>query len=152
MQIKTRRRATIVATLFLAIGVAACGKKDAEPADTPTTTGEPAAAVLRVTDVQLGKSVGSDKRVAEPTTTFGTRDTIYVSVTTDGPANGARLATMWMFGDQHVGDSDETLTSSGGVNVSEFHISKATPWPTGTYKVDVMLNGQVVETREFRIQ
>lgn len=153
MHIVTRRRATLVATLFLAIGITACGKKDAEPADTlPTTTAEPAATALRVTDIQLGKRVGSDKRIVEPTTTFGTRDTIYASVVSDGAANGARLSAMWMFGDQHVSQGDETLSSSGGVNVSEFHISKDTPWPTGSYKVDVMLNGQVAGTREFRIQ
>ena len=151
MHIVTRRRATLVATLFLAIGITACGKKDAEPADTLPTTAEPTATALRVTDIQLGKGVGSDKRIVEPTTTFGTRDTIYASVTTDGSANGARLSATWMYGDQNVSESDETLAASG-VNVSEFHISKATPWPTGSYKVDVKLNGQVVGTREFRIQ
>lgn len=57
-----------------------------------------------------------------------------------------------MYGDLNVSEADETLSSSGGVNVSEFHISKDTPWPTGSYKVDVKLNGQVVGTREFRIQ
>lgn len=155
MHIVTKRRATLVATLFLAIGITACGKKDAEPADTlPTTTAEPAATALRVTDIQLGKRerVGSDKRIVEPTTTFGTRDTIYASVITDGSANGGRLTATWMFGDQNVSEADETLSSSGGVSVSEFHISKATPWPTGSYKVDIKLNGQVVGTREFRIQ
>jgi hypothetical protein len=152
MHIVTRRRATLVATLFLAIGITACGKKDAEPADTLPTTGEPVATALRVSDIQLGKGVGSDKRIVEPTTTFGTRDTIYASVTTDGPANGARLTATWMYGDQNVSESDETLSATGGVNVSEFHISKATPWPTGSYKVDVKLNGQVVGTREFSIQ
>lgn len=153
MHIVIWRRATLVAaTLLLAIGITACGKKDAEPADTVATTAEPVATPLRVTDIQLGKRVGSDKRIVEPTTTFGTRDTIYASVTSDGAADGARLSAMWMYGDQHVSQGDETLSSSGGVNVSEFHISKETPWPTGSYKVDVMLNGQVVGTREFRIQ
>lgn len=152
MHIVTRRRATLVATLFLAIGVTACGKKDADPADTGVTTADPAATALRVTDIQLGKGVGSDKRIVAPTTTFGTRDTIYASVTTDGAASGARLTATWLYGNENVSESEETVSPSGGVNVSEFHIAKATPWPTGSYKVDVKLNGQVVGTREFRIQ
>jgi hypothetical protein len=152
MHIVTRRRATLVATLFVALGITACGKKDAEPADTVATTPAPAATPLRVTDIQLGKGVGSDKRVVEPATTFGTRDTIYASVTTDGAATDARLTATWMYGDQGVSEADEIVSPTGGVNVSEFHISKETPWPTGSYTVDIKLNGQVVGTREFRIQ
>lgn len=152
MHIVTRRRATLVATLFVALGITACGKKDAEPADTVATTPAPAATPLRVTDIQLGKGVGSDKRVVEPATTFGTRDTIYASVTTDGAATDARLTATWMYGDQGVSEADEIVSPTGGVNVSEFHISKETPWPTGAYTVDIKLNGQVVGTREFRIQ
>lgn len=152
MQIMTRRHTTIVATLFIAIGITACGKKDADSADTVPTTADAAATALRVTDIQLGKGVGSDKRIVAPTTTFGVSDTIYASVTTDGAANDAHLTATWMYGDQNVSESAETLSSSGGVNVSEFHISKATPWPTGSYKVDVKLHGQIVGTREFVIQ
>ncbi|MCR4338676.1 MAG: hypothetical protein NUW01_02190 [Gemmatimonadaceae bacterium] len=152
MHFVTKRRAALVATLFVALGITACGKKDAEPADTATVTVPPVSSPLRVTDIQLGNGVGSDKRIVEPTSTFGTRDTIYVSVTTDGAASDARLTATWMYGDQGVSEADEMLTSSGGVNVSEFHISKETPWPTGSYRVDVKLDGQTVGTREFRIQ
>jgi outer membrane usher protein FimD/PapC len=73
-------------------------------------------------------------------------------VITDGAASDARLTATWMYGDQGVSEADEMLSSSGGTNVSEFHISKETPWPTGSYRVDVKLNGQTVGTREFRIQ
>ena len=152
MHFTTRTRA-VFAAAALTVGVAACSKKDAAPAaDTAATTVAPAAAPLRVTDIQLGKGVGSDKRVVSPTTTFGTRDTIYASVTTDGAATDARLTATWMYGEQGVAEADEILSSPGGTNVSEFHISKATPWPTGSYKVDVKLNGAVVGTREFRVQ
>jgi hypothetical protein len=152
MHFITRTRAILAATALVSIGVGACGKKDAEPADTAATTVTPAATPLRVTDIQLGKGVGSDKRIVGPTTTFGTRDTIYVSVTTEGSATDARLTTTWMYGDQGVSEADEIISPTGGTNVSEFHISKETAWPTGSYKVDVKLNGAVVGTREFRIQ
>lgn len=153
MYFVTRTRAALAVTALVTVGIAACGKKDAEPAaDTAATTVTPAAAPLRVTDIQLGKGVGSDKRIVGPTTTFGTRDTIYVSVTTDGAATDARLTATWMYGEQGVSEADEMLSSPGGASVSEFHISKETPWPAGSYKVDIKMNGAVVGTREFRIQ
>src|SRR5688500_15288931 len=133
------RTVLFVASLIGAAG--ACGKKDAAPADTAATAATPAATPLRVTDIQLGKRVGSDKRVVEPTTTFGTRDTIYVSVTSDGAATDARLTATWMYGTQGVSESDEMISSPGGTTVSEFHISKETPWPTGSYRVDIKVNG-----------
>ena len=153
MHFITRTRAILAAAAFVTIGIAACSKKDATPAaDTAATTVTPAATPLRVTDIQLGKGVGSDKRIVTPTTTFGTRDTIYVSVTTEGSATDARLTATWMYGEQGVSEADEMLSPTGGTNVSEFHISKDTPWPAGSYKVDIKLNGAVVGTREFRIQ
>ncbi len=150
----TNSRAVLAAALVLLVGAAACGKKDAAPADdntvsVPSSTSSP----LRVTDMQVGKRVGADKRIVDPATSFGTRDTVYVSVTTEGAATDARLSATWMFnGTQSVSEADEMVSSSGGTNVSEFHIMKDTPWPTGAYSVDVKLNGVSAGTREFRIQ
>jgi hypothetical protein len=44
---------------------------------------------------------------------------------------------------------DITLTGMGN---NEFHIAKPDGWPTGKYKVDVMLDGNVVQTREFEVK
>ena len=145
-------RAALLAASLVAVA-GACGKKDAAPADTAATVATPAATPLRVADIQLGKRVGSDKRVVEPTTSFGTRDTVYVSVTTDGAATDARLTATWYYnGTQGVSESDEMISSPGGTNVSEFHISKETPWPTGSYRVDIKLNGTAAGSRDFTIQ
>ena len=149
----TNSRTVLAAALVLSIGAAACGKKDAAPADTMAVSVPPAASPMRVTDIQVGKRVGADKRIVEPATAFGTRDSVYVSVTTEGAANDARLTATWTFnGTQGISEADEMISSSGGTNVSEFHITKNTPWPAGSYTVDVKLNGVSAGTREFRIQ
>lgn len=149
----TNSRIVLVAALVLSLGAAACGKKDAAPADTASVAVPPVASPVRVTDIQVGKRVGADKRIVEPSTTFGVRDTVYVSVTTEGAATDARLTASWKFnGTQIVSEADEMISPSGGTNVSEFHITKATQWPTGAYTVDVQLNGVSAGTREFRIQ
>lgn len=146
-------RAALAASLIVA--VAACGDRNAAPADTaaalPTPTSS--SAPMRVTDIQLGKGVGADKRIVTPATTFGSRDTIYVSVTTEGTGNDARLTATWMYnGSQAVSEEDQMVSSAGGVNVTEFHVSKATPWPAGAYHVEVKLNGESAGRREFQIQ
>lgn len=146
-------RTALAASLVFA--AAACGDRSAAPADTaaalPAPT--PAATPMRVTDIQLGKGVGADNRVVTPATTFGTRDTIYVSVATEGAATDARVTATWMYrGSQGVAEEDAILSSTGGVNVSQFHIMKPTPWPAGDYHVEVKLNGQSAGKREFRIQ
>lgn len=147
----TAIRAALLAASLVAVA-GACGKKDAAPADTAAPVATPAATPLRVADIQLGKGIGSDKRVLAPMTNFGTRDTIYVSVTTEGAATDARLTATWMYGTTGVSETDEMISSPGGTNVSEFHISKATPWPTGSYRVDVKLNGVSAGSRDFTIQ
>lgn len=149
----TTIRAALAASLIVA--AAACGDKNAAPADTgstlPTTT--TAGTPLRVTDIQLGKGVGADKRIVTPTTSFGTRDTVYVSVITDGAANDARLTATWMYNNtQGVSEEDQMVSSTGGTNVTEFHITKNTPWPAGSYHVEVKLNGESAGRREFQIQ
>jgi hypothetical protein len=49
---------------------------------------------------------------------------------------------------------DETTQSVGaaGPAVTEFHVSKPSGWPVGNYKVEVMLNGAPVQSKEFRVQ
>lgn len=146
-------RAAMAASLLVA--AAACGDKKAAPADTTAVLPAPStsAAPMRVSDIQLGKGVGADKRIVTPTTTFGTRDTIYVSVITDGAANDARLTATWMYnGTQGVSEEDQMLSSTGGTNVTEFHVMKDTPWPAGSYHVEVKLNGVSAGRREFQIQ
>ena len=44
---------------------------------------------------------------------------------------------------------DITFTASG---VTDFQISKPDGWPTGKYKLEVSLDGSVVQTREFEVK
>jgi hypothetical protein len=35
--------------------------------------------------------------------------------------------------------------------VTEFHVTKPDGWPKGSYKVEVFLNGNSVETESFKV-
>lgn len=148
------RALSMALVIGLAPALGACGGNDAD-VDTnvpPATT--TADAALRVTEVELGRSIGADRRVNDNAETddFGPRDTIYVSVDTEGTASGATMTARWTFEDGQLVDETSQTVSATGPTVTEFHISKPDGFPVGTYKVAILLNGQEVESEEFEVE
>jgi hypothetical protein len=142
----------VVVLALAVLGAGACKKKTPDTAVVPPAPpAAPASAPLAVTSVNLGKSVGADKRVTSETTTFGPRDTIYASVATSGNAGGT-LAARWTFQDGQVVDETSQTVGATGPAVTEFHVSNPSGWPVGNYKVEVMLNGAAAQSKEFRVQ
>jgi hypothetical protein len=158
--IRTNSRAVAIATaLILAGTLAACKKKDETTLNDTTSLGTTTATVaidtspIRVSDVQVGKAIGSDKKVGNQTTDFGVRDTMYVAVVTEGAAKDATLTTKWTYnGKQVVKESSQTISPTGGETVTEFHIDKKTAWPKGKYKVDVSLNGVAAGSKDLEVK
>lgn len=155
----TRRVASFASALLLTAALAACNKKDdATVVDTTslgttTATIELDTAPVRVSDIQVGKGVGSDKKVGNQTSEFGVRDTMYVAVITDGAAKNARLTTKWTYNDKQVVDeTTQTISPAGGETATEFHVTKKTAWPKGKYKVEVLLNGVSAGTKDLEVK
>jgi hypothetical protein len=144
-----------------ALALAACGKKE-EPAPPPAPAPEvvaptpmatpPAAESVSVASVDLGSAVGPDQKVTSPTSTFGAKDTIYAAVSTTGTAASATLNAKWTYQDgQTVNDSSQTIAPSGPA-VTTFHISKPDGWPTGSYKVEISIDGKSAMSKDFSVQ
>ena len=155
----TKRAATVAGALLLTAALAACNKKnDATVSDTTslgtsTSTVALDTAPIRVSDIQVGKGVGSDRKIGNQTTSFGVRDTMYVAVITDGAARDAKLSTKWTYNDRQVVDeSSQTISPAGGETATEFHVTKKTAWPKGKYKVEVMLNGVSAGTKDLDVK
>jgi hypothetical protein len=112
----------------------------------------PASAGVRVTEIDLGRSLAADKGIADKTSEFRPTDTIYVSVETDGTSPQASLVTRWTYQDgQVVKELTETIVPAGKAR-TEFHIVKPEGWPTGKYAVAVLLNGTAAGTKEFEVK
>lgn len=107
---------------------------------------------VRVTDVTLGRSIGGDRSVTDRTETFKPNDTIYASVATDGTAQGVTLRARWTFEDGQVVDESSRTISPRGQERTEFHISKPDGWPAGRYKLEVFVNDQSAQTKEFQVR
>lgn len=115
------------------------------PADGPA---DPNAAVT-VTSLELGNAVGADNRVSAPMSTFATGDTVHASVVTDG--SGGTVATRWTFEDGQVVHTEDKIVPAGN-QVTDFMITNPSGWPPGTYTLEVSVDGQVVDTREFEVR
>src|SRR5512138_1035572 len=148
------------ALLGLSLLVLSGCKKEAPPPPPPpppVTQAPPPApppVPFRVAGVQLGKGVQPDNTVQTATTAFGPKDTIYLSVTTEGMAPQAVLATRWTFGPKEVLVHEESKTinpPSEKPMRTEFHISKPSGWPAGDYKVALTVDGQPSQTQTFTV-
>jgi hypothetical protein len=155
----TARIGTLASALLLVGTIAACNKKndttvtDTTSLGTTTATVAVDTAALRVSDIQVGKGVGSDRKIGDQTTSFGVRDTMYVSVITDGAAKDAKLTAKWTYnGKQVVNESSQTISPTGGTTATEFHVDKKSAWPKGKYTVEVMLNGASAGTKDLEVK
>jgi len=163
---KTNRlQMALLAAMIGSAALVGCKKKE-EPAPLPPVATEPAPtapapapmpATASVTAVDLGNAVGADMRVTAPMSSFSPKDTIYAAVSTasSDPAASVpgKLGAKWTHVDSsqtvHEESRDINFTGSG---VTDFQISKPGGWPTGKYKVEVSLDGTVVQTREFDVK
>ncbi len=153
---RSLRPAALLGLTAIAL-LTSCKKKEAPaeaPAATPAPT--PAPAPLTIAGITLGKAVDAMKMVTAPASAFGVRDTIYASVTTSGAGENATIGAKWEYVKQDgstvpVNESSQTITASGTA-YTEFHISKASAWPKGKYRVTVTLNGASAPAAEFDVQ
>jgi hypothetical protein len=149
----------MMSAMALAFAAAGCKKKDAAVTDTaalgplPDTT-TPVAAPIHVTDISTGKGLTADKNLVTATSDFGVRDTVYVLVKTDGASSSSKLDAKWTFnnGAQTVKEDTQNIAPTGGEARNEFHISKASAWPKGNYKVEIVLDGTSAGSKDFTIK
>ncbi len=105
---------------------------------------------LKVSTIQLGRSLNPDNSVATHTTSFKPLDTMYVSILTGAPGYGT-LGVRWMYAGRLVSDPTKEVKYRGPA-ATEFHIQNSSGFPEGEYSVEVFLNGQSVGKRDYRVE
>jgi hypothetical protein len=146
-------------TAVALLAAVACKGRDSTPpagAETGTSTAaaDTAAASkeFKVASVMIGKRIGENKMVTEPTFQFAPRDTIYASISTTGARENAELRAVWRFQTgQTVDSSSQTISPQGDEN-TEFHVSHPKGWPVGTYNVTIYANGDSVDSKNFAVK
>ncbi len=106
---------------------------------------------LTVTSVALSNSDGG-----AATTTFSPSDsTIYAKVQLSRIETGLTAKVVWTAVDTSAGQNVEVANKEFtglAVNVINAQVSLPQDWPTGSYKLDVYLNGTLANTTPFTIQ
>jgi hypothetical protein len=143
-----RRHDSLVLLAGLALFAGAGCKKDAAPASSGTAT---ATTEVKISDVEIGRRLGANSRIAEATDDFGPRDTIYVVAVTEGSAPNATVTARWTFEDGQVVKEDSRSIAPNGTEATEFHISKPSGWPKGKYQVVVGVGGST-QTKDFEVK
>jgi len=105
---------------------------------------------LRVTTIQLGRSLNPDNTVASFTTVFTPTDTIYLSAVTTG-VGSAKLGVRWTYAGQVIGNPEKQVASRTDA-VTEFHLQSPGGFPPGDYAAEILLNGQSAGTRTFKVE
>lgn len=143
--LKHRKRSWRVLAAPLAL-CAACTQQAAGPEDAPAGT----AANIRVTEVALGKGVGLDKKIQQPTEVFDPEDTIHVSVVTEGTSSDTLLGARWLQGERVLEETTQAIAPTGSAT-SEFHVSKPGGFEPGAYEVEILVEGKPVAKRGFSV-
>jgi hypothetical protein len=105
---------------------------------------------LRVNTIQLGRGINPDNTVSGHTTRFKPTDTIYVSILTDAAGSGT-VTARWTYAGRVVSEPQKQVSYRGAA-ATEFHIQNSGGFPAGDYKVEILLDGQSIGTREFRVE
>ena len=109
-----------------------------------------------VTAVDLGSAVDTEGRVVAGTSTFATTDTITASVmTATGSTTGSATGTLgarWTYEDGQVVNQESKTFDFTGPGVPNFQTRKPDGWPVGRYRLEISLDGEVVQTRDFEVR
>jgi hypothetical protein len=147
----------IAAAVALAALSVAC-KKKVETTAYPAPGSEPPAAMAtavpagaRVERITVVKAVNSDDSPGEAATTFGAKDTVYVSMWTASAPVGTEIAARWYGPNGEQITEDKIVTDKPGDGYTSFHAANTKGWASGQYRVDILLNGAPAGSTTFTI-
>jgi hypothetical protein len=107
---------------------------------------------LRVANVMIGKRLGSENRIAEPTFQFAPAETVFISVGIQGAPADGQLGARWLAQTGKTLDSTTQPIKAGEQGNKEFHLAQEKGWAPGTYLVTLFLNGDSVEAKTFAVR
>ncbi|USI98983.1 hypothetical protein MUG10_12765 [Xanthomonas prunicola] len=96
---------------------------------------------VTVSSVVVGTKAAADKTVT-PSSNVGTKDTIIVSVKTDGSASNVAVSAKLTYQDGQVAGEQNATLNTTGADTTNLSFSKPDGWPAGTYTAQVMVDGK----------
>ena len=145
-----------IALAVLAIALISCARKESVPeSQTSTqssTTETKTHSTVHVNRINLGRGLTSDRRVITTDQAFTPGDTVYASVVLAPPVSGSRVTARWTSSDgQVVFESTQDVAPSETEAVLQFQMVKPAGLAPGGYKLEILVDGQVVSSKEFTV-
>ncbi|WP_372183756.1 hypothetical protein [Xanthomonas axonopodis] len=106
-----------------------------------TDGGTAMGSAVTVSSVAVGTQAAADKTVT-PATSVGSKDTIIVSVKTDGSASNVAVSAKLTYQDGQVAGEQNATLNTTGAETTNLSFSKPDGWPAGTYTAQVMVDGK----------
>jgi len=106
---------------------------------------------LKVSNVMIGKRIGTGKHITEPTFQFAPTDTVYLSVGTSGSGGADHLTAAWRSQTGEVLQQSSQPIPAPGENAT-FQLSRSKGLKAGTYKVVVFLGNDSADTKVFAVK
>lgn len=104
----------------------------------------------RVETAVMARSLDADSRPAEMTSAFGPTDIFYCSVSVADLEEGSQVMARWFFGNEFLGEYTYTAEGRGSGYIG-FNLSPAGAWLAGNYRVEIYLNGELVQDVAFSV-
>jgi hypothetical protein len=106
---------------------------------------------VRVSNVMIGKRVGSGNRVTEPSFEFTPLDTVHVSIAVANSGGSDSLTAAWRYQSGQIVEQSTQSVRPAGENTT-FELSQPKGLKPGTYKVVLFLGGDSVDTKVFVVR
>lgn len=103
-----------------------------------------------VDEAVMARSLDDDYKPLEETTEFYPDETFYCSAKVSNLEKGTKVKAKWFYGEEFIDEYTYTTEESGSGYVG-FHVTPEETWPIGDYKVEIYLEGELVETLAFSV-
>ena len=151
---RVHRTHCLTVLIIAAALISGCQKTRTGEETERESPGTPEAAV-KITEVELGRSVNSASRVDQPTDEFSPSDTIYASVKTENTPAETTIRARWVYteaGEEQTVAEDTHTTAVEGTGYTHFFIASPNPWPAGSYELRIQIGGASQETARFSVK
>ena len=126
------------------------GFRGAQPPTPPR--GPPATGAQRVANVMIGKRLGRENRIAEPTFQFAPQDTVFISVGIQGAPAEGKLSARWLAQTGKMLDSTRPAIAAGRTGNKEFHLAAAQGLAAGNVPDHAVPQRRSVEAKTFAVR
>lgn len=146
----------------LVLAAACGGKQERSPEETAAIDSARAAAddsaaqanskELKVAGVMIGRRIGGNNLITEPTFQFAPADTVFLSVATVGSPDSAALSAVVIGQNGKAVDSTAETIKPKGRTTTPFHVAPDKGWKPGTYRLTLYADGDSVDAKTFAVQ